>query len=341
MTINRNNYEFIIIDYIDGKLSPELTRELTAFLSQNPDIAQELDGIAEIKVTPTPVTIPFAKETLKRSTRFTESCITEADYLCIAELEDDLTAQESLKLNELKKNHPDIARLSTLYSKTKLIATQLETFPRKASLKHARTTPVLSSIAYATASIAAVLLIGIYINSLLINRMDSSTLVANQSPTNTLEQENKPEESIELTKPIDNTVQVTKRKPILQHSKPTTKVEVAQVSQTTNRAIVEEIEPIAAIEPQFTQTTLPEAQLHININTNNILTAQGSMITKQLQPQAKELTIGYIALKGVQKLAQSVGINVDVKQTDGNQAKKIVVESKLLAVTATILPKEE
>ncbi|HQI89588.1 MAG TPA: hypothetical protein PLA63_09415, partial [Tenuifilum sp.] len=71
------------------------------------------------------------------------------------------------------------------------------------------------------------------------------------------------------------------------------------------------------------------------------LTTQGSISAKQVQPQTKELTLGDIALKGVQKLAQSVGINVDVKQTEGNQAKKIVVESRLLAVSATILPKEE
>ncbi|HDP76509.1 MAG TPA: hypothetical protein ENN49_11755 [Bacteroidales bacterium] len=344
MTINRNNYELFIIDYIDGRLSPELTHELMAFLSQNLDVAQELDGIADIKVTPTPVTIPFAKETLKRSTSFAESSITEADYFCIAELENDLTAQESMWLNELKKNHTEIASLSILYRKTKLIANQSETFPRKASLKHSRITPTISRIAYATASIAAVLLIGIYINTLLINRMDSSNLVANQSPTNTPERENIQAKTFEPTQPNNNTVQEPRRKPILQHSNPTTKVEVDLVDpvpKITNRISEEEIEPIVAIEPRVPKTVLMEAKPNININKNNSPTAQGPTIAKSIQPQVKGLTIGDIALKGVQKLAQSVGINVDVKKTDGNQAKKIVVESRLLAVSATILPKEE
>ena len=345
MTINRNNYELFIIDYIDGKLSPELTDELLVFLNQNPDIAQEVDGLAEVRLTPAPVKAPFAKETLKRSAKLTENSITEADYLCIAELEGDLTAQESLQLNELKRNHTDIARLSNLYSKTKLIANSSEVFPGKASLKHARITPTLSRIAYATVSIAAVLLIGIYINSLLISRMDSNTMVAVQSPTTTPEQENnKPAETIELTKPIDNTVQESRRKLNLQYSKPATTVKVAQVAEvteTTNRVSDEEIEPIATIEPQVTQTAQQEAQPNISINKSNGLTTQGSISAKQVQTQTKELTLGDIALKGVQKLAQSVGINVDVKQTEGNQAKKIVVESKLLAVSATILPKEE
>lgn len=341
MTINRNNYELFIIDYIDGKLSPELTDELLVFLNQNPDIAQEVDGLAEVRLTPAPVKAPFAKETLKRSAKLTENSITEADYLCIAELEGDLTAQESLQLNELKRNHPDIARLSNLYSKTKLIANSSEVFPGKASLKRTRITPKLSRIAYAAASIAAVLLIGIYINSLLITRMDSNTLVAVQNPTTTLEQENKPTETNELSKPSYITAQEPKRKPTIPHTKPVTTDEVAQVTETTNRVNQEGIEPIAAIEPQVTQADLQEVQPNININTNNSPTAQGSITAKQVQPQAKELTIGDIALKGVQKLAQSVGINVDVKQTEGNQAKKIVVESRLLAVSATILPKEE
>lgn len=341
MTINRDNYELFVIDYIDGKLSPGLTSEFMVFLSQNPDIAQEIEGIADIKVIPTPVTMPVAKETLRRSTGLTENSIAEADYLCIAELENDLTVQESLQLNELKKNHFEIARLSMLYSETKLIPNLSETFPGKAGLKHARVTPTLSRIAYATASIAAVLLIGIYINSLLISRMNSIPPVAINSPTKTPEQDNKPAENIELTKPDDNTIQEPRRKPNLRHSKPATKVEITQVAANTDRAGEAEIKPIVAIEPQVTQTSLQEAQPNININTNNTLTAQGSITAKQVQPQATELTIGDIALKGVQRLAQSVGINVDVKQADGNQAKKIIVESRLLAVSVTILPKEE
>lgn len=344
MTINRQNYEHFTIDYIDGKLSPELTKEFMAFLSQNPDIARELEGLADIKLMPTPVTMPFAKETLKRSTELTEYGITEANYLCIAELENDLTAQEFMQLNELKKNHPAIARLAILYSKTKLVANTTEVFTRKASLKHARIAPTLSRIAYATASIAAVLLIGIYINSLLISRMDSHTVVAIQSPTTTHEQENKPTETIELTKPDSNTDRGPMRKPMFQHSKPTTKVEVtevAQVAESTNGVSEEEIEPIVSIEPQVAQVAQQEAQPNININKNIDLATHGSMDAQKVHPQAKELTIGDIAFKGIQKLAQSVGISIDVKQTDGNQFKKIVVESRLLAVSVTILPKEE
>lgn len=344
MTINRDNYELFVIDYIDGKLNPELTSELMAFLNQNPDIANEVEGIADIKVIPTSVTMPVVKETLKRSTGLIENSISEADYLCIAELEDDLTAQESQQLKELKKNHPEIARLSMLYSKTKLVANTAEIFPGKASLKHARITPTLSRIAYATASIAAVLLVGIYINSLLISRMNSAPSVAINSPTKTIEQDSKPAETIELTKPYDNTVQEPRRKPTLRYSKPATKVDVTpvvRVTETTDRLDEARIEPIAAIEPQVTQTARHEAQTSININKNNSLITHGSILAKQAQPQAKELTIGDIALKGIQKFAQSVGINVDVKQVDGNRAKKIIVESNLLAVSVTILPKEE
>lgn len=45
MTINRNNYEPFVIDYLDGALSPEMTAELLLFLELNPDIASEVEGL--------------------------------------------------------------------------------------------------------------------------------------------------------------------------------------------------------------------------------------------------------------------------------------------------------
>jgi len=61
MTINRNNYEAFIIDFIDGNLSPALRDELLVFLNQNPDIADEIDGIDGLILTP-----PLQKHPLLR-----------------------------------------------------------------------------------------------------------------------------------------------------------------------------------------------------------------------------------------------------------------------------------
>lgn len=341
MTINRNNYELFIIDYIDGRLSPEFTDEFMAFLNQNPDIAHEIDGLADIKVTPTPVKVPFAKETLKRTNKLPELTLTEADYLCIAELENDIVAEEALHLKELKKKSPDISRLSTIYSKTKLKA-EVIPFPKKDSLKHIRIIPAYARIAMAVASVAAVLLIGFYVNILLV-KTNRNNLVDVQQPTRTvIEQQNNPstEKKVEIA---SGEAPVTKPKPktSVKRTIPKVATEKVQTPETTIDLKDEAIEPMITIEPQVAQLAQQEPQSDININSNSNLNGQSVATTNRVQSKTKELTLGDIALKGIQKLGQTVGINIEVKQIDDNKAKKIVVESKLLAVSATILPKEE
>ncbi|MFM9985342.1 MAG: hypothetical protein ACKVOK_08935 [Flavobacteriales bacterium] len=45
MNIDRNNYEVFFLDYIEGRLSPEMVEELQIFLALNPDLDEELRGI--------------------------------------------------------------------------------------------------------------------------------------------------------------------------------------------------------------------------------------------------------------------------------------------------------
>jgi hypothetical protein len=45
MKIDRTNYEVFFIDYIEGKLSPEMVEELQIFLALNPDLDEELRGV--------------------------------------------------------------------------------------------------------------------------------------------------------------------------------------------------------------------------------------------------------------------------------------------------------
>jgi hypothetical protein len=51
-TINRRNYERFLIDFADGTLSLEQHAQVVLFLEQNPDIAEEFEGINEIEIKP-------------------------------------------------------------------------------------------------------------------------------------------------------------------------------------------------------------------------------------------------------------------------------------------------
>ncbi|MCB9000870.1 MAG: hypothetical protein H6537_02720 [Bacteroidales bacterium] len=42
MKINRNNYEIFLVDYLDGKLTPEKEAMLMVFLHENPILPMKL-----------------------------------------------------------------------------------------------------------------------------------------------------------------------------------------------------------------------------------------------------------------------------------------------------------
>ncbi len=69
MNINRHNYEEYIIDYLEGTLPEDMLEQLTAFLSNNPDIAEEVNLLeADMPVLSPDTNIVYAhKEALKKS----------------------------------------------------------------------------------------------------------------------------------------------------------------------------------------------------------------------------------------------------------------------------------
>ena len=47
MDINRDNYEFFLIDYIDGNLTAKQLEAVENFLWLNPDLKNELEGLSK------------------------------------------------------------------------------------------------------------------------------------------------------------------------------------------------------------------------------------------------------------------------------------------------------
>jgi hypothetical protein len=48
MSINRNNYETYLIDYLDGTLHPNEVAEVLLFLEQHADIKQEFEAMGGV-----------------------------------------------------------------------------------------------------------------------------------------------------------------------------------------------------------------------------------------------------------------------------------------------------
>jgi hypothetical protein len=130
MKINNENYEVYLIDYIDGNLDEESQKDLDRFLTENPEIKKEFEGIEKMHLSQEEMQFP-----LKEKIRFTDSGFTQSEYLCVANLEGDLSKEEHQQFQNLRKKDPQVERDIKLFSHTKLKPALQIFFPNKAKLK--------------------------------------------------------------------------------------------------------------------------------------------------------------------------------------------------------------
>lgn len=117
--INRSNYEIFMIDYLDGKLNADQVAEILLFLEAHPDIAEEFEGIDEVRLDSE--TAAFnAKKSLKKEELPIKA--DELDLLLAKKLEGDLTNEETVLLDELLLGYPQVGKSWKLFQLTRLPA---------------------------------------------------------------------------------------------------------------------------------------------------------------------------------------------------------------------------
>jgi hypothetical protein len=118
MEININNYEEIIVDFLDKKLDDNTVAKLFVFLDQNPNIKAEFDLINgnQTLLIAEPITFDF-------SGLLKQEKIIVADYSnkLIALLENDLTTEDTKSLEAEIRTYPELAAEFELFKKTKLV----------------------------------------------------------------------------------------------------------------------------------------------------------------------------------------------------------------------------
>lgn len=118
MEININNYEEVIIDFLDGKLDDNAVAKLFVFLDQNPAIKAEFDllNANQTALPAEPIAFDFSGLLKKEK-------INVADYSdkLIALLENDLTPEDTKTLETEVKTYPELAAEFELFKKTKLV----------------------------------------------------------------------------------------------------------------------------------------------------------------------------------------------------------------------------
>lgn len=189
MEINKNNYEAILIDYLDGNLNKQEEAMLLLFLENNPAINEEFSLLKESNLSiPEEPVFTFNKETLKKPVHIN---VNDYHHTIISHIEGDLNPKEELQLLHDVAAYPELKKEYDLFAKTKLDPADKLVFQNKESLK--RKSARIIPLYFKVASIAAVLIAIFFLFVPNSNKRDDNALATNQEE---LAKTNRKEDSI-------------------------------------------------------------------------------------------------------------------------------------------------
>ncbi len=142
MRINRTNYEIFFLDYHEGNLSTAQVEELMAFLDQEPDLKAELHDFELLRLQDIEDALFEDKASLKRGE------VTPANYerYYAAYVEDDLSQEERLAVEDFAYSTPARQRELELMRKTRLHADYSVVYSQKQELKRGRIIPLYTQL---------------------------------------------------------------------------------------------------------------------------------------------------------------------------------------------------
>jgi hypothetical protein len=169
MQVNKDNYEALLIDYMDGKLGPLETACLMVFLESHPEIRDEIGDLDQCCLDESACRFD-AKNELKRKVIPEGDLITEENYLQVffEDAEGILNASVSAAIPAFLKKNPSLQQEYYSWKNAHLLPEDL-VFADKSSLKKTLVRPLYTRY-YVAAAIAAVFLL-FFISAALYLRM--------------------------------------------------------------------------------------------------------------------------------------------------------------------------
>lgn len=161
MKINRNNYETFFLLYADNELTTEEKKYVDDFVTQHPDLKEELDMLMQTILPIEPSACFPEKESLFRTTD-TESLVNITNYeeWFVRYADDELSNEEKAATEMFVYKHPECQADFELIQRTRLTPDMNIRFTDKKSLyrhEQKETKPVLISMWFRYAVAAAVL----------------------------------------------------------------------------------------------------------------------------------------------------------------------------------------
>ena len=127
-TINRDNYELFLIDFMEGNLDSETHAKVLLFLENNNDIAEEFDGISDYDLQECSSSYD-EKENLK--IHFKDNILIKSEnyeHYFIAYYENDLSNDEKIQVEDFIENNPSLRKEFELCKKLKITSNSNITF---------------------------------------------------------------------------------------------------------------------------------------------------------------------------------------------------------------------
>lgn len=159
MKLDRTTYEIYLMDYLDGRLDAVEVSELLLFLEQNPDLKEEFEGVASVRIPEGPVS-RFDSSSLKKASY--EQVKGTFDELLVAQMEGDLTAGDEARLSAAFKLYPQLLDDRRAFALTRMEPDLSVRFERKSQLKVFTLAPYYKRMAGVAAAILLLTFVGIY-----------------------------------------------------------------------------------------------------------------------------------------------------------------------------------
>ena len=173
--LNRNNYEAVYLDFLEGNLNEEDSVLLLDFLDENPDLKME-DEFISLDVNSIQLESSY-KQSLKQ-VLFDEDAVSilNVNSFLIAQTEGLLSENKELELKTFIALHPAFEHEQKLFNAAHLKANLEEVYSEKGSLKQARK---IAMWPYFSAAAAACIILFLTFGNF--NASKGTTLVANNS----------------------------------------------------------------------------------------------------------------------------------------------------------------
>lgn len=340
MEINRHNYESYLIDYLEGALSLEQREEVELFLRLNPDIMQEMEGVADLKLNPISDAYPLP-ESLKREEKIGGGITNEFDYLCIANLEGDASREEKLLLETYLNSDNTLAIEYKHFALSKLKPDHNEIFTQKHKLKKLI---ILSNkrIMYATiGSVAALFLLLMGFLPLLSPEPSPSKPYRIQQSVARLELPQVPH--INLLKPIKTIPDQPYRSSGVEGlvyteegvDQPNSEIEVSYSDMYQQLTLIEKaLDPIGVSSLDLSAQVVATLYVPQARNTFEPLFQEGTFLSENIK------VVGPFELiqMGVNWLAKTTGVevNIDGKKDEKGELTRVDIETNLFALSVPV-----